>query len=149
MPSCVVPSNTVTVLLASAVPFRVTTLAGETELLLITGAAGATVSTVTAKAADAALVVPDTVSVAVKLCVPFDKVPVAKLHAPLPLAVAVPSRRRAVEHRHRAAGRCRASQRQRVVIGNAVSHDAAVSRERRNGRTPAPRSWKIRIECSC
>ena len=58
-------------LLASAVPFRVTTLVGETELLLITGAVGATVSTVTAKAVDAALVVPDTVSVAVKLCAPL------------------------------------------------------------------------------
>ena len=76
VPSCVVPSNTVTVLLASAVPFRVTTLVDETELLLITGAAGATVSTVTLSAADAALVVPDTVSVAVKLWAPFARVPV-------------------------------------------------------------------------
>ena len=42
-------------------------LLGETELLLIAGAVGATVSTVTASAAEAALVVPDTVSVAVKL----------------------------------------------------------------------------------
>ena len=75
VPSCVVPSNTFTVLLASAVPLSVTTLVGETELLLITGAVGATVSIVTLSADDAALVVPDTVSVAVKLCVPFAKAP--------------------------------------------------------------------------
>ena len=37
MPSCVVPLNTVTVLLAAAVPVRVTTLV-ETTSLLITGA---------------------------------------------------------------------------------------------------------------
>ena len=134
VPSCVVPSNTVTVLLASAVPFRVTTLAGETELLLITGADGATVSTVTARAADAALVVPDTVSVAVKLCVPFDKVPVAKLQAPLLFAVTVPSSVAPSYTVHRAAGRCRAGQRQRVVVGDVVAHHAAVSRERRNCR---------------
>ena len=35
------------------------------------GAAGAVVSIVTAKTMDAALVVPDTVSVAVKLCAPL------------------------------------------------------------------------------
>ena len=43
VPSCVVPLNTVTVLLASAVPVRVTTFE-ETTSLLITGAAGAVVS---------------------------------------------------------------------------------------------------------
>ena len=52
---------------------------------------GAVVSTVTFSADDAALVVPDTVSVAVKLWLPLLKVPVVKLQAPLASAVAVPS----------------------------------------------------------
>ena len=43
VPSCVVPLNTVTVLFASAVPVRVTTLVGTTSPL-ITGAFGMTVS---------------------------------------------------------------------------------------------------------
>ena len=103
-------------------------------MLLITGAAGATVSTVTAKAADAALVVPDTVSVAVKLCAPFDKVPVVKLQAPLRVRRRRAEQRRAVVDVHRAAGRCRASQRQRGVVGDVIAHHAAVSRERCNGR---------------
>src|SRR5450631_2325820 len=90
VPSCIAPSNTATWLLASAVPLRVTTLVGEMELLLITGLAGATVSTVTLRAEEAALVVPDTVSVAVKLWVAFDKAPVVKLQAPLPFAVTLP-----------------------------------------------------------
>ncbi len=55
------------------------------------GATGATVSTVTFSAAEAALVVPETVSVAVKAWLPLLKVPVVKLQAPLALAVAVPS----------------------------------------------------------
>ena len=102
---------------------------GETELLLITGAAGATVSTVTLRAADAALVVPDTVSVAVKLCAPFARVPVSE--APGPAAV---RRRRAEQRRtvvdiHRAACRCRASQRQRVVVGNVVTRPTPLSVE--------------------
>ena len=55
------------------------------------GAAGATVSTVTLIATEAALVTPDTVSVAVKLCVPSGKAAVTKLQAPLPFTGAVPS----------------------------------------------------------
>ena len=55
------------------------------------GAAGATVSIVTLIATEAALVTPDTVSVAVKLCGPSGKGTVVKLQAPLALAVAVPS----------------------------------------------------------
>ena len=42
--------------------------------------------------------------------------------------------RRAVKHLHRGVGHCRAGQRQRVVIGDAVAHRAAVGRERRDGR---------------
>ena len=41
--------------------------------------------------ADAALVMPDTVTVAVKLCTPSGRGIVVKLQAPVPLAVAVPS----------------------------------------------------------
>src|ERR1035438_9476769 len=55
------------------------------------GATGTCVSTVTPSAVDAALVVPATVSVAVKLWVALDKVPVVKFQAPLPLAVTLPS----------------------------------------------------------
>ena len=64
-------------------------LSVENEAML--GAAGATVSIVTFIATEAALVTPDTVSVAVKLCTPSGKAAVTKLQAPLPLAVAVPS----------------------------------------------------------
>ena len=54
--------------------------------------AGAVVSMVTLSGDDAALVEPDTVSVAVKLWLPEAKVPVVvKLQAPLLLTVAVPS----------------------------------------------------------
>ena len=64
-------------------------LSVENEAML--GAAGATVSIVTLIATEAALVTPDTVSVAVKLCTPSGKATVIKLQAPLALAVAVPS----------------------------------------------------------
>src|ERR1035441_7758923 len=57
----------------------------------IEGAAGTWVSTVTLSAVEAALVVPATVSVAVKLWVALGKVPVVKFQAPLPLAVTLPS----------------------------------------------------------
>jgi hypothetical protein len=55
------------------------------------GVTGTCVSTVTPSAVDAALVIPATVSVAVKLWVVLDKVPVVKFQAPLPLAVTLPS----------------------------------------------------------
>ena len=144
MPSCVVPSNTVTLLLASAVPFRVTTLAGEAELLLITGAVGATVSTVTARAADAALVVPDTVSVAVKLCVAVRQR--RRRIAPRPARVGRrgADRRRSVEQIDRAVRRRRASQRERGVVGDAVAGGAAVRRERRNGWNCQARRMSLR-----
>ena len=57
----------------------------------IVGALGATVSTVTDRTDEAALVVPPEVAVAVKLWLPFDKAAVVKLQAPLPFAVTVPS----------------------------------------------------------
>src|ERR1019366_6955194 len=101
VPSLVVSSNTVTALLAAAVPVRdsvvalvmpspTVPLSGENDVMA--GALGATVSTVTAKADEAAPVLPAvSVSVAVKLWVAFDRVPVVKLQAPLPFTVAVPS----------------------------------------------------------
>src|ERR1700749_956255 len=92
VPTCVVPSNTVTVLLASAVPVIWTSVVPLTiEAAVSTGAFGATVSIVTANADDAALVPPEVVSVAVKLWLPFASVAVANVHAPLLFAVAVPS----------------------------------------------------------
>jgi len=69
-PTWFVPSNTSTELFASAVPTskNALLLAGADEA--ITGAFGAIVSTVTASAAEAALVVPDVlVAVAVSTCV--------------------------------------------------------------------------------
>ena len=42
--------------------------------------------------------------------------------------------RRSVEQIHRAAGRCRTGQRQRVVVGDAVTDHAAIGRERGNRR---------------
>src|SRR5450631_1557104 len=56
------------------------------------GATGATASTVTLSAVEAALVIPATVSVAVKLWVALLSAAVVKLQAPLPSALAVPSR---------------------------------------------------------
>ncbi len=58
VPSFVAPSNTVTVLLASAVPFKTSALgvlAGADDTIF--GATGATVSTVTENAADVSVVV--------------------------------------------------------------------------------------------
>src|ERR1035437_8921565 len=113
VPSLVLPSNTLTVLLASAVPLSVSTVAlvmpspttplsGENEVMV--GATGAVVSMVTLKAEDATPVLPAaSVAVVVKLWlvlarVPVVKlwlvlarVPVVKLQAPLPFAVALPS----------------------------------------------------------
>ena len=81
MPSSVAPSYTFTVLLASAVPVRVSVLSLvmpsptvplSVENAAIAGALGAAASTVTPKAAEAALVLPAaSVAVAVRLCVPF------------------------------------------------------------------------------
>ena len=68
VPTWVVPSNTCSVLFASAVPVSCTLVVPLTiEAPVSTGAFGATVSIVTESAAEAALVVPETVSVAVKL----------------------------------------------------------------------------------
>src|ERR1700730_10527857 len=101
VPSSVAPSNTLTVLLASAGPARVRTVAlvmpsptvplsGENDAIV--GALGTWVSTVTASAADTALMVPAaSAAVALKLCDPLVRAPVAKVHAPVPFAVAVPS----------------------------------------------------------
>jgi hypothetical protein len=62
-----------------------------TEYPLMVAALGATVSTVIDKAVLGLLVLPPDVAVAVKLWTPSASTAVAKLHAPLPLAVAVPS----------------------------------------------------------
>ena len=65
-------------------------VSGENEAIV--GVTGATVSTVTLVAAEAALTLPAaSVAVAVRLCAPLARVPVVKLQAPEPLAVAVPS----------------------------------------------------------
>ena len=100
VPIWVAPSNTSTVLPAAAVPARVMWLAlvmpspavplsGENEATV--GAPGATVSTVTFSAAEAALMLPAaSIALAVKAWLPSASVAVAKLQAPLPLAVAVP-----------------------------------------------------------
>src|ERR1035437_5079303 len=100
VPSLVVPSNTATVLLASAAPVSVsvltlvmwsptTPLSGENDVMA--GALGGTVSTVTAKADEATPVLPAaSVAVAVRLWAPLLSAAVVKLHAPLPFATAVP-----------------------------------------------------------
>src|ERR1700761_5660126 len=100
VPIWVAPSNTSTVLPATAVPARVRWLAsvmpsptvplsGEKETTL--GAAGATVSTVTVRAAEAVLTLPATsTAFEVKAWLPSARVPVANVQAPLALAVAVP-----------------------------------------------------------
>src|ERR1700744_1587341 len=68
VPTCVAPSNTVTVLLASAVPVSLTSVVPLTTAAAVsTGAFGAAVSIVTASADDAALVPADVASVVVKL----------------------------------------------------------------------------------
>src|SRR5262245_60652054 len=64
-------------------------VSGETDA--ITGAVGAAASTVTDRADEAAPVLPAaSVAVAVKLCAPLASAAVARLHAPLALALAVP-----------------------------------------------------------
>src|ERR1035441_3481058 len=71
-------------------PSPTTPLSGENEVMV--GATGATVSTVTLSAVEAAPVLPAaSVAVAVRLWMAFDKAPVVKLQAPVPLAVALPS----------------------------------------------------------
>src|SRR5260221_653143 len=72
LPSRVAPSNTLTVLLASAVPLRATSLKLTIALLTIEGAIGAVASTVTLSAADAVPVLPAaSVAVAVRLWAPL------------------------------------------------------------------------------
>ena len=83
--------------------------------------------------------VPDTVSVAVKLWLPFSKVAVAKLQAPVAFGRRRAEQCRAVEEVHRAARRSRAGQRQHVGIGDAVADHAAVGRERGDGRSAGRR----------
>src|ERR1035437_3077072 len=70
-------------------PSPTTPLSGENET--IEGAPGTWLSTVTLNAVEAVLVIPATVSVAVKLWVALLSAAVVKLQAPLPLAVALPS----------------------------------------------------------
>ena len=91
MPIWVVPSKTLTTLLASAVPFNKKALVPVGAEDAITGAVGAAVSIVTANAAEAALVVEPAVAVVVKLCAPSARAAVVNDQAPLLLAVAVPT----------------------------------------------------------
>ena len=110
---------------------------------------GATVSTVTASAVEAALVLPAaSVALAVKAWVPLANVAVVKVQAPVAFAVAVPIWAGAVEDLDGAVGRGRAGQRQHVGVGDAVADDIAVRRERQiagavgatvSTVTPAPR----------
>src|SRR3979490_785267 len=79
-------------MLASVMPSPTTPVLGENEA--IGGAAGAVGADgmVTASAADAKLVLPAaSVAFVVKLWPPLARVPVVKLHAPLLLAVVVPT----------------------------------------------------------
>src|SRR3954471_2962463 len=102
VPSWVAPSSTATVALASALPLSVSVVAlvmwsvllrplsGSTALTA--GAAGAAVSMVSDQAVEAAEMLPAaSVALAVKLWPPWARVAVAKLQAPDPLAVVVPS----------------------------------------------------------
>ena len=133
VPICEPPSNTLTVLPASAVPANVrrfalviptptVPLSGENEVIL--GAAGATVSTRTLNADDPGLVLPAAFeALAVKLWVAFDSCLVARVQLPLALAVVVPTW---VVPSNTAARLCRAGQCQNSRIDDPISHRAAV-----------------------
>ena len=84
--------------------------------------------------AEAALVTPDTVSVAVKRCTPSGKAAVTKLQAPLAIRRRRAEQRRPVVDIHRAVRHRGAGQRQDRRIGNAVADNARVRRERGDGR---------------
>ena len=94
------------------------------------GAAGATVSIVTLMTADAALVVPDTVSVAVNLWSPSGKGSRGKAPGPACVRRRGAQQRRPVVDLHRAVRHRSAGQRQDRRIGNAVADNAGVGRER-------------------
>ena len=94
------PRRMVMVAPASAVPARVSvvsfvapdTTPASSLMEVMMGAAGAALSTVTARAADAGPVPPAaSVATAVKLCAPSVRAAVVKLHVPAPVTVAVPS----------------------------------------------------------
>ena len=101
VPSDTPPSKTSIAAPASAVPLRVSVLPAvmpspptpvSEAKPVMTGAAGAAVSTVTTRAGEAALTLPAaSVAVALKLCAPSARAAVAKLQAPAPFAVTVPS----------------------------------------------------------
>ena len=103
VPTCVVPSNTLTVLFATAVPLNGSVVSLvmwspatplSVENLAIVGAVGAVGAdgTVTASAADAKPVLPAaSIAFVVKLWPPLARGAVVRLHAPAPLAVAVPT----------------------------------------------------------
>src|SRR5712664_2990727 len=91
VPTNAVPSNTCTLLFASAVPVNCTWFPLTIESPVSTGAFGATVSIFTASAAEAAPVPDVLVAVAVRLWLPSAREAVVKFHAPLLLAVAVPT----------------------------------------------------------
>ena len=96
---------------------------------------GDTVSTVTLKADDAALELPEkSLSVTVKTVHAVRQ----RGRGKAPCATGVRPRcaelRRAVKHIHRAIGLRRPGERQRSVVGDAVAHPAAVTRERQDRR---------------
>ena len=101
-----------------------TPLSVENEL--IDGAAGATVSTVTFMTAEAALVTPETVSVAVNLWSPSGKGAVTKFQAPRCIRRRRAKQRCPVIDIHRAVRHCSSGQRQDRRIGNAIADNAGV-----------------------
>ena len=85
------PSDTVTVAPAAAVPVSLTASYRFTVPLVIVGTATVGAATVTSSAADFALVVPESVSVAVNAYDPAARSAVVKLQAPELFAVVVPN----------------------------------------------------------
>ena len=119
-------------MLSLVMPSPTTPLSVENEATV--GSTGAAVSMVTLSAPEAALMLPAaSAGLAVRLWLPSASAAVAKVQAPLPLAVAA----RAGWRRHRPSpwpGFRRAGQGQGIVVGDAVADHAAVGRERGDGR---------------
>ena len=99
------------------------------------GATGAIVSIVTLSAAEATPVLPAaSVAVAVRLWAPLASAAVVIAPGAAAVGHRAAQQRRAVIDLDRCVGFRRAGQGQRIVIGDAVTHRAAVGRERGNGR---------------
>ena len=114
-------------------PSPTTPLSVENEVML--GATGAVVSMVTLSAAEAAPVLPAaSVAVAVRLWRAVGERRGGIAPGARPVGGGAAEQRRAVEDLDGRVGFRRAGQRQRAVIGDAVTHDAAVGRERGDAR---------------